>query len=150
MEVLKEMRKMFTLSATAVRRDWSSIVDSVVREKPKFIKRTRDLLVLSNLDVFESLLAPYTFHADKFIESDGSITLSLNEIDLIETAKTEKQAKLLLAKSILDYAEDYYNDFTYWSSASNRKSHIPYILKALILDNVNRIGELIQCQVGEN
>ena len=57
---------------------------------------------------------------------DGSVTLSLNEIDLVENGQTEDEAKWKLADSILEYSENFYNDFNYWSTAPNRKAHIPY------------------------
>lgn len=141
---------MLALNSTDVRNDWSEVFDSVVREKPKFIKRTRDFAMLTNLKLIELFLTPYNFTAKKYIEEDNSITLSLNEIDLMENAKTEQEAKLLLANSILDYATDFYNEFNVWSVAPNRKNHIPYIFKALILDNVNKIGDIIQCQDGKS
>ena len=84
------------------------------------------------------------------MEDDGSITLSLNEIDLIENGKTEKEAKSLLAQSIYDYAENFYSEYDLYSSAPNRKAHIPYVLKALIADNINEIGDSIQCRHGKN
>lgn len=141
---------MITLNATDVRRDWSLIIDDVVRRKPRFIKRTRDYMILSNLDLFENILTIYEFTAQKFIEDDESVTLSLNEIDLIENAPSEAEARLALAQSILEYAQDYYNEFDLWSVAPNRKAHIPYILKALIIDDVQKIGDSIQCQPGKN
>ena len=36
---------MLATSATEVRKEWSSVLDSVVRDKPQFIKRTRDVAV---------------------------------------------------------------------------------------------------------
>lgn len=144
------MYDMFTVNATDVRRDWSLIIDDVIRKKPKFIKRTRDYMILSELNLFENILSVYEFSAQKFIENDASVTLSLNEIDLIENAPTEAEAILALAKAILEYAKDYYNEFPLWSSAPNRKSHIPYVLKALIIDNAQKIGDIIKCQPGKN
>jgi len=141
---------MVTMNATEVRKEWSTVVDSVIREKPQFIKRTRDYMWLSNIDIMETILSAYKFTAKSFVESDHSVTLSLNEIDLVENAETEEKAKLQLAKAILDYATDYYEDFGYWSSAPNRKEHIPYIFKALILSDFETIGEGIQCQSGKN
>ena len=78
------MREMLTLNATDVRKDWSMVIDSVVREKPKFIRRTRDYMMLADLAFLKLLLEPYTFTAKKFLEDDGTITLELNEIDLVE------------------------------------------------------------------
>ena len=144
------MNKMFTINATDVRKDWSRTIDMAVREKPVFINRTRDDLILADTNTLVELLNVYSFTAQKYVEDDGSITLSLNEIDLIENAKNESDAKLLLAESIIEYAGEFYNNFALWSSAPNRKKHIPYILKALILEDAVRIGALIICQTGEN
>ena len=141
---------MFVMNATDVRREWSAVTDTVIREKPAFIKRTRDYMALINLPMMEGLLSPYIFTAAKLIEDDGSVTLSLNEIDLVENGDTEEEAKLALANAILDYAEDYYEQFSVWSAAPNRKAHLPYVLKALILDDPKKIGDLIQCQAAKN
>lgn len=137
-----------TLNATDVRRDWSLVIDSVVREKPAFIKRTRDELFLSDISAVALLLEAYEFNAIIYAEDDGSITLSLEEIDLVENAPSESEAIIQLSKSIQEYANDYYNDFSYWCRG-NRKSHFPYVLKALILNDADKIGGLIKCHHGK-
>lgn len=91
----------------------------------------------------EELLSAYSYSAVQMEEEDGSITLALNEIDLVANGKDENEARLALASDILEYAEDFYNDFSYWSSAPNRKEHIPYVFKALFVGNVKKIGESI-------
>ena len=140
---------MLTMNATDVRKNWSEVSEKVIREKPTFIKKTRDYMMLSNMDFISTLLSGYEFSAKEFVEDDGSVTLSLNEIYLVENAPTEKEAISILANSILEYAVDYYNEFQLWSSAPNKKSEIPYVFKALILDDTTKIGECIKCQVGE-
>jgi len=139
---------MLAINATTARNEWSTLVESVVREKPAIIKRTRDYLFLSNMNDLESILAAYTFHAETLIENDGSVTISLDEIDLVENAPDMPGAVSKLAKAILEYSEDYYNEFSYWSRG-NRKVHIPYVFKALILNDVNKIGGLIKCRRGK-
>lgn len=123
---------MLAINATDVRKDWSRVIDYVVREKPTFIKRTRDKIWLSNLDTMAEILEAYRFTAAAFIEDDGSVTLALNEIDLVENAPTESDAKKRLGQAILEYATEYYSNYALYSKAPNRKSHIPYVFKALI------------------
>ena len=135
------------ISSTDARRDWSSLVDSVLREKPVFIKRTRDYMFLSDLPILESLLQAYTLSAVKYVEDDGSVTLSLDQLDLVENAPTEQDALKNLSSAILEYAEDYYREFAYWSRG-DRKLHIPYVLRALILNDTQKIGGLIKCRHG--
>ena len=144
------MRDMLTLNATDVRKEWSTVIDNTIREKPQFIRRTRDYMMLADIEFLEILLESYKFTAKKLIEKDKSITLSLNEIDLIVNAKTEEEAMTKLAEEILEYAEDFYNEFNVWSIAPNRKAHIPYVFKVLILDDIKKIEELISCQSGKN
>ena len=141
---------MLMEQATKVRKEWSSVCDSVIHDKPKFIKRTRDKMCFSNLETMRSILDIYKFTAQSLVEEDGSVTLSLNEIDLIENGKNEDEARLKLAQSILEYAVDYYNDYAMYSHSPNRKGHIPYIFKALIIDDPEQIGAMIQCQDGKN
>ena len=72
MEVSKEMMNMLMEQATTVRKEWSSVCDSVIHEKPKFIKRTRDKMWFSNLETISELLEAYYFTATRYIENDGS------------------------------------------------------------------------------
>jgi hypothetical protein len=102
-----------------------------------------------NSEILEILLSPYTFTADRYVEDDGSITLSLDEIDLVESGKDDAEAIINMAKDILVYAEHYLEFYEKWVSASNRKGHIPYVLKALMINDVEKIGELIVCRPGE-
>ncbi len=141
---------MLMEQATNVRKEWSSVCDSVIHNKPKFIKRTRDKMWFSNLETMAEILKIYHFTAGKYIEDDGSITLSLNEIDLVENGNNEKEARLNLGKAILEYSVDYYNEYELYCHSPNRKQHVPYIFKALIMDDPEKIGELIECQDGKN
>lgn len=141
---------MLMEKATTVRKEWSAVCDSVIHNKPKFIKRTRDKMWLSNLETMSEILEAYQFTAKKFIEEDNSVTLSLNEMDLVENGKDEQEARLNLANAILEYSMEYYNEYEMYSHSPNRKKHIPYIFKALIIDNSEKIGEIIQCQDGKN
>ncbi len=143
------MIDMLTMNATDVRKNWSAVSESVIREKPKFIKKTRDYMLLSNTEFIIELLAGYSYTAQKYTEKDGSITLSLNELNLVENGVDEKEAVKNLSESILEYSTDFYKEFNVWSVAPNKKSEIPYVFKALILDDVDKIGECIKCQPGK-
>ena len=136
---------MLTINATDARKNWSEVSESVIREKPKFIKKTRDYMMLSNTEFIKLLLSGYNFSAKKYIEDDNSVTLSLEEIPLVENGATEKEALIALSKAIMEYAADFYNEFSLWAAAPNKKAEIPYIFKALILDDAEKIGECIVC-----
>lgn len=141
---------MLVERATDVRNEWSATIDSVIHHRPKLIKRTRDRMWLSSIDTMKDILSAYHFTADMYTEDDGSVTLSLNEIDLVVNASTVEEAKVLLAKDILEYAEEYYDNYEIYSRAPNRKKHIPYIFKAILADSAEDIGKDIVCQNGKN
>ena len=140
---------MEIISATDVRKNWSFVLDSVVRDRPAYIKRTRDNLAILNADTLSYVLSGYKFSAEIFIEKDGSITLSADVLDLVVNARDEMMAKRALASDIKEYAEDYYDHFALWSVSPNRKVHMPYVLKALSL-NENEIEEELICRSGKN
>ena len=102
-------------------------------------------------EVLEMMLSPYNFTAEKTVdEEDGLVVLCLDEIEfLISWGATEDEALTEMAKDILGHAEDYYKDFEIWSRGEG-KFHMPYMLKALFLNDVEKIKELIQCRPGEN
>ena len=139
---------MNIINATKVRNEWSSISESVIREKPALIKKTRDYMFLADIRTIEQLLSAYSFTADVYTEEDGSVTLSLSEIDLVENGGNEQEALCKLAYAILEYSKDYYNDFTFWARGK-RKSHIPYVFKSLLMNDPEKIGGLIECRRGE-
>ena len=139
---------MEPINATQVRSEWSAVVDSVVREKPIMFKRTRDLLFLTDVELLSELLSAYTFNARVLTEEDGTVTISLDEIDLVENGTDENDALEKMSKAILEYSEEYYADYAYWSRGS-RREHKPYIFKALILNDTKKIGGLIKCRHGE-
>lgn len=71
----------------------------------------------------------YQFTTVRYIEDGGSITLSLNEIDMIENGKDDKEVRLKIGKAILGYSTEYYNEYEMYSRSPNRKKHVSYIFK---------------------
>ena len=140
---------MNTLSATEVRKNWSETLDSVVRERPAYIRRTRDNVALIDVSTLNQILSGYKFRAEKLSEPDGSVTLSMIDMDIIVNAENDQAAMRRLATYIKEYAEEYYEEFHLWSSAPNRRDHVPYVVKALSLD-IDEIMEDIVCQDGRN
>ena len=140
---------MLTINATDVRKNWSMTLDTVIREKPVYVKRVRDNVAIINQSTLDIILSSFKFHAKKYNEDDGSITLSANDLDIAVNAGDEDSAKNALAREIKEYAEDFYKEFALWSSAPNRKGHIPLVLKAISM-SVDKIEEEILCQNGEN
>jgi len=135
--------------ATNVRKNWSKVMDSVIRERPALIRRTRDNIWMIDADMFSLMLSDFNFTATKFVEPDNTVTLSLNEMDLICNGANEADAKIEMANCILEYAEEYYDNFYLYSKDNIRQKHIPYVLRALTM-TPEEIGEILVCQDGRN
>ncbi len=140
---------MDMMKATDVRKNWSLTLDSVVRERPAYIKRTHDSIAMMDVSTLNTLLMGYRFNAKKFKEKDGSVTLSLVDMDIVANGPDEASAKKRMAAYIKEYAEEFYDEYEYWSKAPNRKPHIPYVIKALTLEIDDIVGDIV-CRGGKN
>mgnify|MGYP004692797889 FL=1 len=141
---------MLTMSATEVRKDWSRVLDSVTRRRPAFIKRTHDNVVLASTESLSAMLSYVRYETTIFQEDDGSITLSLDALDLVVNEKSLESAKKSLANDIEEYAEEYYANYESYSVSPNRRAHLPYVMKALIADSPKELEDAIEYHVGKN
>ena len=64
-------------------------------------------------------------------EDDGSFTGIVEELDLCENSQSKNGCMMLLLEAMKEYAQDFYREFDLWSSAPNRRKHIPYVIKIL-------------------
>lgn len=140
---------MLAMSSSEVRKDWSSVLDFVIRKKPMFIKRTRDRMILCSTEMMTQIVSNVTIVADMYTEKDNSITLSLKAMDIIAHGENLQSAKAALANNIMEYAEEYYQEFELYSRAPNRKDHLPYVIKALVSASPKELEDAIVCQVGK-
>ena len=51
--------------------------------------------------------------------------------DLFANAASKSECVMILLEDMKEYAQDFYREFDLWSSAPNRRKHIPYVLKIL-------------------
>ena len=85
-------------------------------------------------------------HCKTEAEDSGSIVMTCAEIGhLIATGNSVEAAKSDMAKQILEYAKDFYNDFDLYSNGQNTKSHLPFVQKVLRLNNIKAVEDIIIC-----
>ena len=143
------MSIMQTVNATDIRKNWSLACDQA-RVRPSFIKRTHDRMFLSSVDNMIKLLAGVFYECVLYKEDDGSYTASLKHMDLAENAGTREETLTAMSRAILDYSEEYYDNYELYSRSPNRSSHLPYVTKALLLGSAEKIREEIVWQSGTN
>ncbi len=143
--------KPFYQSATEVRKNFSECIDLAVHERPLFVSRTRDGVVLIGERFFGDLLETATIHCTFEEESDDGYVLTNEEItDIIAFGKTKPEAMHDLAEQLLEYAAEYYENYNLYSRSPNRKAHIPYVLRILTLAEPNAVEGMFVCRDGKN
>lgn len=137
------------LNATDVRKHWSEFNDDVVREGPRFVKRNRDRWAALSSDHLKEAFSELVFNAESFIEEDGTVTVSLQELDIVENGNSEEEAIELIVDELIDYAHEYLDNFNLYFNSPNRRKHFKFILNVLIQDSEDDVKDLIKCRAGE-
>lgn len=71
------------------------------------------------------------FRVTVYTEGDGSITLSMDDMDLAVNAPSKEAAIKALCRDIVEYAEEYRKAFAMYSAAPNRAAHAPLVKEIL-------------------
>lgn len=131
------------LNATDVRKNWGGFIDGVVRGRPEFVKRNRDYIAALSIPQLQTILSAYSFSLEYSQEDDGSFSGSLNEIDLVANAPSLPELKRALAHELVEYANEYMENYALYSQAPNRRGHLPYVLRVLIQPGEEAVAALI-------
>jgi len=119
------------ISSTEVRKNWSEVIDTVVRKKPVFIKRNRDMLTFLSLEQLDIILDFFILNMSIFLEEDGSYTASIDELDIVGNAGTKDEVVEVICDDLIEYADEYMENFDMYYHSSNRKAHFPYVYKVI-------------------
>ncbi|QSO48769.1 hypothetical protein [Alicyclobacillus mengziensis] len=131
--------------ASDVRQHFSEFVDTVVRDRPGFVTRNRDILAALNLEHLAVLVEPLQFHANLESDENQEYVGTVDEVeDIVVGGATKDEAMTAIAQMLIEYAEDYLTDsFRLYFNAPNRRKHFPYVLKVAMLDTVDDVKRLI-------
>lgn len=120
------------INSTEVRKDFSSTIDRVIYCKPQFVQRTHNRMVMIEEGELNSLLSNLTIPV-KFIKEDDGSFIATNSVieDVFSAGATKETAMSELCKDLIEYAQDYYDDYDLYSKTPNRKKHAPYVMRIL-------------------
>ena len=136
------------LKSTDVRKNWSQFMDEVKWVKPAFIMRNRDKIAVLSGELLEFILKEYILTVNVFIEENGSYTGSFNEIDIALNALDLETLKIKLAEELMEYSEEYMNEFKLYFNSPDRKNHFPYIYRVLLAGNdISRVKSLFSFNI---
>lgn len=131
------------MNASHVRQNFSSFIDGVVRDRPAVVRRNRDHFAALSVEHIHLVLECYRFTVNVVQEADGSVTGSLHEVDLVANTPDVDQLKAALAADLVDYAKEYMENFAQYFHSSNRRGHLPYVLRVLLQPDVSAVAALL-------
>ena len=71
------------------------------------------------------------FQVTVYTEDDGSITLSMDDMDLVVNAPSKEASIKTLCRDMVEYAEEYRKEFAVYSAVPNRAAHAPLVEEIL-------------------
>lgn len=140
---------MFTIRTNDAHKNWRSTMDLAMSGKPVFIRRAGDLMMLSSIEIACELLSATKYIAYEYREEDGTVTLALRDMDIVAHGPDVSSAKKSLIQDIMEYAEEYYSSYELYHCSSNRKAHLPYVVKALAAKTPLELEADVLCCLGE-
>jgi hypothetical protein len=138
-----EKKMTLAVKSSDVRSKWAEFVDEVIHRVPKFVQRNeRDIFLSINLEFSSQLVEHlrYTILLEHDDEANEYIA-SIDGVWIVESGETEEAALRAYLESFIEWSEDYFNEFSLNYNTPNLKPQFPYVLKALILDNVEKLLE---------
>lgn len=136
-----------TLNATDVRKHWEQFNDDIIKDGPRFVKSNRDTWAALSSDHLKVAFSHFSFAINYLQEEDGTVTATLDDFGLVENGDN-KEVLDLIVDELIEYANEYYENFNLYFNSSNRRDHFPYIMNVLAQDNNDDVKGLITCQAG--
>jgi hypothetical protein len=133
---------MQVLSAAEVGQDFQSFIEKVIVEKPLVFKQNRDYIISMSKDIIMSMFADKNF-IPLLQETEGITTATLQDFDIVVEGHSREEVMTKLTVELIDYAQDYFNDFQLYYYSPNRQKHFPYLIKVLMSDSFKQVEELL-------
>ena len=116
---------------TDARRDFTALYNRVYADAlPTIVKRHRDEeIVLVKRELQEAILQAFCFRPEVINEADGSLTIAIDELELVVNQDDREAAILDLINEIKIYAQEYQQRMQVFLNAPNRKNHLPYLMR---------------------
>jgi hypothetical protein len=130
---------------TEAKNDFSKVFNMVYNElKPAIIKRKKDQEILMlRKDLLRDYL-PSEFKVEIYREKDGTVTLSMDTLEIAVNAPNMEGAVKELIKELRDYTKEYVERSQLFINSPNRKSHFPYVLRLMLCDSDEEIKALLK------
>lgn len=91
-------------------------------------------------DIFTSFTIPV-----KLVKDDDGSFVATNSVieDVFSVGATKEEAISELCRNLIEYAQEYYENYDQYSTAPNRKKHDPYVLRILSSPSIEFVRSII-------
>lgn len=134
------------LNLTDARKNFSSLYDQVsIAFRPTIIKRKKhEQVLVLRVDLQKMLLSHFSLKPEIIAEDDGSVTLSLDQLEIYVNSFSLEEAIDALVCDLKFYAQDYIERSQLFLHAPNRQSHFPYLLRVLLCNDDEEVRNLLE------
>lgn len=134
------------LSFTEARKEFTSLYNEAFNNsRTVIIKRKKtERVALLRADLLKYILSEFALKPEVLNESDGSVTIALDQLELYANGETLEQAMDALVQDMKFYALDYMQRSQLFLNAPNRLSHFPYLLRILLCDSDEEVRRLLE------
>lgn len=139
---------MLAVNATDVRKEWGNYIDTIVRQKPVFVKRSRDYFACIDIDTLKLLVSNIKFNAEYEYDENNKVVMFIDGYDCVVSGNDVDDAKSKLLYDLREYAQQYFEDSN-WSNDKQRASQIDELLKLTICTDEELLQDFI-CQPLKN
>ena len=132
------------VNATDLRKNFSEMIDTIIHKRPQFVKRTRNHFVMIEENEFNRLLSVPPINVEVLADDDGSY-FAKNDVfeDVFSIGSTKEDAINAMCENLIEYAEEYYDEYDLYSKAPNRRNQAPYILKIHSAKSPEAVKEML-------
>ena len=81
---------------------------------------------------FNDISTSFSIPVKLIMEDDGSFVATNSVIeDVFSVGTTKEEAISELCRNLIEYAQEYYENYDLYSNTPNRKKHAPYVMRIL-------------------
>jgi len=138
----------YVMGAAEARENFSVFLDNA-ESRPSFINRRRSTFIVMP-DSFFELLVPkkikiiieHDEEAEKNTDKYDGAYFAYGDVfdDIIGWGNTKEEAVASFKDNLIEFCTAFYENFSVYAAAPNRKAQIPYVIK--IVNHIGRGGEL--------
>ena len=133
---------MKSINVTDARKDMSSFFDSVIHEKPLILKRRKYEAVLVEKSLM-SMMLEYAKINVSSMESEKKWIYRASDLDVFGEGESKVDALNALCETLINYANEVYDNFMFYYYGQNIKSKLPYIFNILLCESIEDVKNIL-------